>query len=157
MTFVAPLYFQVVDRVDPSKAGFFLLPGPIGNTVGGLFAGWWIGKTYRYKLPQIIGAICSTAAFIVLILLWRGYSSLLDAALMLPVGFATGIAHSACFIGLTAQVDPEDIAIAGSGLYLFSNIGMMGGITIANTVFQMSLGSGLQNALQDIPNKKEVR
>ncbi|TQS33308.1 hypothetical protein Golomagni_06353 [Golovinomyces magnicellulatus] len=157
MTFVAPLYFQVVDGVNPAEAGFYLLPGPIGNTVGGLFAGWWIGKTFRYKLPLVIGAVCSTAAFVCLMLLWRGHNSLLDAALILPVGFATGIAHSGSFIGLTAQIDTEDIAIAGSGLYLFSNIGMMAGISIGNTVYQMSLGPGLQAALKDVPDKKEVR
>ena len=156
MTFVAPLYFQIVDGVSSSKAGFYMIPGPVGNTVGGLLAGWWIGRTGRYKLPSVVGAGCSVLAFILLIWLWRGTGTICDPFFILPVGFATGIAHSASFIGLTAQVDPADIAIASSGLYLFSNIGMMTGISTANTVYQMSLRNGLHTALAKFSDRKTV-
>lgn len=134
-----------------------MIPGPVGNTLGGLLAGWWIGRTGRYKVLSVVGAGCSLLAFVLLIRLWRGVGSILDPFFILPVGFATGIAHSASFIGLTAQVDPADIAIAGSGLYLFSNMGTMTGISTANTVYQMSLRKGLHTALAGFSDRETVR
>lgn len=73
------------------------------------------------------------------------------------MGLATGVAHSAIFIGLSAGVDSEDIAIAGSGLYLSSNVGMVAGVSLGNVVYQVSLRRGLQSALQEIPNRDTVR
>lgn len=103
-----------------------------------------------------MGALCSVAAFTGLVLLWRGRTGLLEAMLILPVGFATGVAHSATFIGLSAGVDSEDIAIAGSGLYLSSNVGMVAGVSFSNAVYQMSLRGGLQSALADVPHRETV-
>lgn len=73
------------------------------------------------------------------------------------MGFATGIAHSATFIGLSHGVETEDIAIAGSGLYLSSNVGMVAGVSLGNAVYQLSLSRGLQSALQEVPHKDTVR
>ena len=154
MIFVAPLYFQVVNEVCSSKAALHVILGPVGNTVGGLLAGWWIGRTGQYKVPSLAGAGFSDLSFVLLIYLWRGTGGISGPLVILPVGFATGIVHSASFIGLTAQVEPADIAIAGSGLYLFSDIGMMTGISAPNTVYQMSLRSGLGTALAGFSEKK---
>ncbi len=155
--FVAPLYFQIVKRSSTAEAGTYLIPAPMGNTVGGLVAGWWIGRTRQYKLPSVSGAACSVLAFICLALLWRGDGSPLEPLLIFPAGFAAGVAHSACFIGLGAGVDASDMAVAASGLYLFNNVGMMVGIGIGNTIYQVSLRSGLQSALENFPDRTSVR
>ena len=34
---------------------------------------------------------------------------------------------SAAFVGMAASVQPEDVAIAGNGMYLFLNIGAIAG------------------------------
>lgn len=131
------------------------MAGTVWTASIGCLADCW-HRTRRYKLPSILGALCSVAAFIGLVLLWRGRTGILEALLILPVGFATGIAHSAIFIGLSAGVDSEDIAIAGSGLYLSSNVGMVAGVSVGNAVFQTSLRKGLQSALKDFPDRKMV-
>lgn len=111
----------------------------------------------RYKMPQIVGSLFSVAAFASLVVVWRGNTGFFASLLILPVGLATGVAHSATFIGLGAGVDDADIAIAGSGLYLSSNVGSVAGVSVGNALFQSTLRHGLGQALKDIPKGREVR
>lgn len=39
-----PLYFQVTERTSSTVAGAHLMPAVIGNTVGSLLTGAWIGR-----------------------------------------------------------------------------------------------------------------
>lgn len=114
-------------------------------------------RTRRYKLPLILGSLCSFCGFLSLMLVWKGQTDFFVAMLIFPVGFATGVAHSANFIGLSQGVDSEDIAIAGSGLYLSSNVGMVAGVSLGNAVYQLSLSRGLWSALQELPDRDTVR
>ncbi|KAK4939554.1 hypothetical protein LTR10_020160 [Elasticomyces elasticus] len=157
MMFVVPMYYQVFKHASTGEAGSYLVLSMVGNTIGGVLTGWWIGRTRRYKFPLILGSLCSISAFLGLISVWKGQTDLLEALLIFPVGLATGVAHSAIFIGLSAGVDSEDIAIAGSGLYLSSNVGMVAGVSLGNVVYQVSLRRGLRSALQGIPDRDTVR
>lgn len=79
---------------------------------------------------------------------WRGHTSVWGSLLIAPAGFATGIAHSAVFVGLTSAVAEDEVAIAGSGLYLCANIGAVSGVSGAAAVFQITLQAGLTQALE---------
>ncbi len=113
-------------------------------------------RTYRYKLPTIVGALSSVAAFTMLIILWRGNTQIWIALPILPVGFALGVAYSAIFIGLSASVEKEDIAIAASGLYLSVNVGMIAGVSIGTAVYVATLESSLSAALSFLPDHEAV-
>lgn len=69
------------------------------------------------------------------------------------MGFATGIVASASFIGLGAGIDPSDMAIAASGLYLFSNVGTITGVASGTAIYQTSLKAGLEVALEGFQDK----
>ena len=77
--------------------------------------------------------------------------------MILPGGFAVGVAHSAVFIGLTSGVADDGVAIAGSGLYLSGNVGGVSGVSGAAAIFQLALHSGLKRALQHRTDAPEVR
>lgn len=156
MTFITPQYFQILDGASPGQAGAYLLFAPIGNGLGGLATGWWIGRTRGYKLPSIVGGILSVASFLAMAVVWQGTTGWLAASLIFPIGLATGIAHSASFIRLSVGVEAGDIAVAGSGHYLFNNVGMMAGVSLVNTVYQRALAQELPKALQGFPQRDEV-
>lgn len=139
--------------LSTSTAGIYLIAGPVGNTVGGLLAGWWIDRTRRYKGVSLFSAVCSLLSMFGFVMFWRGSKGIIEPLLVLPMGFATGIAHSACFIGLGAGIDPSDMAIAASGLYLFSNIGMMSGVGLGTAIYMTSLKTGLEGALAGFDDK----
>ncbi|OAX81261.1 hypothetical protein ACJ72_04400 [Emergomyces africanus] len=154
--FIIPTYFQVTQNVSIAKAGAFLIPSIAGNTVGGLVTGAWIKKRGKYKLPIVISSVVSIIGFASLLLLWNGSDNLWQTLLVFPSGLATGIAHSAAFIALSASVDESEIAIAGSGLYLSANIGAVIGLSASTALYQGKLQSGMYEALKDIEGGKKI-
>jgi hypothetical protein len=76
--------------------------------------------------------------------------------LISPAGFAVGMAHSAIFVGLTSAVAEDEVAIAGSGLYLSGNLGGVTGVSGAAAAFQIALQLGLKRALAGRGDASEV-
>ncbi|KLJ11599.1 hypothetical protein EMPG_13222 [Blastomyces silverae] len=153
--FIIPTYFQVTQNVSTAKAGAFLVPSIAGNTVGGLVTGAWIKKRATYKLPIVISSVVSIVGFASLLLLWNGSDNLWQTLLVFPCGLATGIAHSAAFVALTASVEESEVAIACSGLYLSANIGSVIGLSASTALYQGKLQSGMYEALKDIEGGKK--
>jgi len=91
-----------------------------------------------------------------MLLRWHGHTSFLESLYIIPGGFGNGIALSASFIGLTAGVEPCQVAIASSGLYLSSNIGMVGGLSIASAVLQTGLRKQLRIGLEGVEGREEI-
>jgi hypothetical protein len=104
----------------------------------------------------VIGATAFTTAYTLMYLRWHGHTSFLESLYIIPGGFGNGIALSASFIGLTAGVEPCQVAIASSGLYLSSNIGMVGGLSIAAAILQTSLRKNLRIALEGLDNREKI-
>lgn len=113
-------------------------------------------RTGRFKLPTILASICSAIAFTLLLTLWRGNTAFAGSLAIFPGGFATGVAHSAVFIGLTSGVAEEEVAIAGSGLYLSGSVGAVAGVSGASAVFQIALKRALRKALRGIHDGENV-
>lgn len=44
MLFAVPMYFQITENASNSSAGLHLIPAVLGNTIGGLIAGYLISK-----------------------------------------------------------------------------------------------------------------
>jgi MFS family permease len=154
--FTIPLYFQVTKGASPSEAGLYLVPSIVGNTVGALLTGVFIKRTGRYKLPTVLASVCSAIAFTSLLIVWRGDTHWLEALLVFPAGFGTGIINSSVFVGLTAGVADDEVAIAGSGLYLSANIGSVVGISGASAIYQFVLQRGLKAAVAGRPDAEKV-
>jgi hypothetical protein len=103
MMYTVPLYFRVTQNSSNAVAGSHLFPAVIGNTVGGLLAGFVIQKTGRYKFLTILSSISSMSAYLLLIFRWKGDTSWLESLDIVPGGFGTGIAFSAAFIAMTSM------------------------------------------------------
>lgn len=67
------------------------------------------------------------------------------------------MAGSALFVGLTAGVEKDEIAIATSGLYLSAGISVVTGVSAASAVFQSALRANLHRILARVVNGDEVR
>jgi Na+/glutamate symporter len=91
-----------------------------------------------------------------MILRWHGHTNLLESLYIIPGGFGNGIALSASFIALTAGVDASQMAIASSGLYLSSNLGMVTGLSVAASILQSTLRKQLRIALEGRKDREKV-
>lgn len=66
------------------------------------------------------------------------------------------MANSAVFVGLTAGVEKDEMAIATSGLYLSSGISVVTGVSAASAIFQTALKANLHRILARVVNGDEV-
>lgn len=153
---LVPIYFQITAHATLTNAGAHLMPSVLGNCVGGLLTGYIIRKTGRYKCVSILGAIFATMSYTLMLARWHGHTSFLESLYIVPGGFGNGIALGVTFIALTAGVDPSQMAIASSGLYLSSNIGMVGGLSIAAAVLQGTLRKQLQISLEGMDGMDQI-
>jgi hypothetical protein len=96
-------------------------------------------------------------AFAFLLVLWQGNTGALGALLIFPAGLATGIAHSAVFVGLTSSVSSDEVAIAGSGLYLAGTVGAVVGVAGSQAGFLFKLKLGLEKAFENFSDSSSVR
>ncbi|WPH02263.1 putative major facilitator superfamily transporter [Acrodontium crateriforme] len=151
-----PLYFQSTAEATPAQAGAYLIPAFLGNTFGGLVAGYWIKSNGRYKIPTVLSPIFSIGCMLLCLFTWNGHTTVWQSLFIFPGGFATGMVFSSAFVGLTAELPEKDIAVASSGFYLCANIGAIAGTSAAGAVYQTTLRSGLQKLLQDTPHKRRL-
>lgn len=153
---LVPIYFQVSAHASVTAAGAHLMPSVIGNACGGLLTGYVIRRTGHYKIMSIIGGAAGTLSYLLMLLRWHGHTSFLESLYIFPGGFGNGIALSASFIGLTAGLEAGQVAIASSGLYLSSNIGMVGGLSIASAILQSTLRKELRISLEGMHHRETV-
>lgn len=113
-------------------------------------------RTASYKLLTIFGLAASSTGYLLLILTWHGHTNVWESLYIAPGGFGTGVVLSTMFICLAAGVEESQMAIASTGLYLSANIGALMGASLASSVLQTSLRKGLDQGLQDFPDKANV-
>ncbi|KAI0175846.1 MFS general substrate transporter [Hypoxylon sp. FL1284] len=150
MMFSVPLYFQVTERTSSTVAGAHLMPAVIGNTVGGLLTGAWIGRTGYFKAPLVFAGSVSFVCYGLLILRWKGNTNWAESLYIMPGGFGTGMALNAVFVALQAAIDPKDKAAAISGLYLSIPIGSVLGMAACNAVMQAVMPVDLASKLREL-------
>lgn len=151
-----PLYFQATKKATTAAAGAYLVPAFAGNTLGGLVAGYWIKKTGRYKLLTVLAPAISIGCMLLCLLTWNGHTSIAQSLFIFPGGLATGMVSSSAFVGLAAAVPEQDIAMAGSGMYLFFNIGAIAGVSTGGAVYQKALRLSLGHALEGMEDRNDV-
>ncbi|KAH6719494.1 major facilitator superfamily domain-containing protein [Leptodontidium sp. MPI-SDFR-AT-0119] len=156
MMMLVPIYFQISAHATLTNAGAHLMPSVLGNCFGGLLTGYIIRRTGRYKLISILGAISASISYTLMLARWHGHTSFLESLYIVPGGFGNGIALGVTFIALTAGVDPCQMAIVSSGLYLSSNIGMVGGLSIAAAVLQSTLRKQLRISLEGMGGRDKI-
>ncbi|KAF3023456.1 hypothetical protein E8E14_000763 [Neopestalotiopsis sp. 37M] len=154
--FMSPLYFQVLAQATPAKAGLYLIPSIVGNTVGGLATGYWIKRTGQYKPPIAISPWWALLSVTLMLALWKSNGQWPLSLLLFPLGLATGAVHSATFVALASGVTEDEIAIAGSGMYLSGGVGGLVGISASNAIFQGSLRAGLTRVLEGWDDKEMI-
>ena len=63
---------------------------------------------------------------------------------------------NSAFVGMAAAVDEADVAIAGSGMFLFFSIGAIAGASAGGAVYQSTLKSSLKEKLGNVKGGDKV-
>ncbi|KAJ8603117.1 hypothetical protein MRB53_042259 [Persea americana] len=158
LTATVPLYIQATHDISVTLVGAYLIPAFAGNLTGGLLAGYLTKRLRIHKPITVLGSLSGTFCMILCLLVWQGGNKVnfAESLIIFPGGFSVGVVSSTTFVALAAGVAREEVAIAGSGMYTFANIGAIAGVSVGSAIYQSSLYSGLEDALQGIPNVADI-
>lgn len=95
--------------------------------------------------------------YALLIIFWRGNTSIWESLYVAPGGFGFGVVQSTAFIAIAAGVDDSQMAIASNGMYLSANIGSLVGASVASNILLTSLHRGLSQNLTGFEDWTTVR
>lgn len=154
--YAIPLYFQLAAKASVSQAGLRLVPSVVGNALGGILSGFLITRSGKYKLLTVFASIAATAAYTLVYFRWHGATSWADVWYTGFGGFGTGTIQSTTFIHLAASLEPSEMAIAGTDLYVAQSVFMLIGIQLAQTVLHAGLRVNLEDSLKGIKHKRKV-
>ncbi|KAK5135118.1 hypothetical protein LTR08_005643 [Meristemomyces frigidus] len=155
--FNAALYFQAVTGLTATGAGVRLLPAIFASVSGSLFGGYYMRKTGKYYWLTIIASIALTAGMVI-IFLCSGVLTKSTVGIMLGMtvsGFSNGIGITSALIGVIANADRDDQAIATACSYLFRSLGSVFGISMSATVVNQALRSSLASELPGLGFSQE--
>lgn len=134
MVFTVPLYFQVTQGSSSTIAGAHLFPAVAGNAIGGIFSGYLIRRTGRYKALAIFASLTSATSYLLMIIRWDGNTNWIESMYIFPGGLGCGIIQSAVFIAIQASIDPENKAAGISGFFLATQIGTVIGMAAVSAL-----------------------
>ncbi|KAI3335759.1 major facilitator superfamily transporter [Ustulina deusta] len=157
LMYFVPLYFQITGGVSSTLAGLHLVPGVVGNAVGGLVAGHFIRRTGGYKAVILASSLFASIGYALLIIRWSGNTNWWESLYIFLGGFGAGMAGSAVFVSINAVVEPAHKAVANSGLQLAMPIGMLLGVTAGSAVMLDVLQRVLDKKLLDVGLSLESR
>lgn len=154
--YCAPIYFQITASASVSKAGLHLVPAVVGNAVGGLASGFVVSATGRYKHLTSVASLAATIGYTLILIRWNGNTNWWEASYISLGGLGSGIIQSTTFVHLAASLDPSEIAIAGTSLYLAQNVLMLLGIQSATSALHGRLRFSLEEKLEGFKNRDKV-
>lgn len=115
-----------------------------------------VDRTASYKTLVVLAPVMSAVGYLMIILLWRGHTSIWESLYTAPCGFGTGLLFSSVFVGLAAAVKESQMAMATSVFYLSSNLGAIIGASLVSSVLEVSLRNQLTKSLRGIPDRGKV-
>ena len=156
--FYLPLFYQAVNGFSASQAGVRLLPGIVAGVTGSLFGGLLMKKTGKYYWLTV-SAYTLLALANIPVLLCTGYLTNntygISAGLAMG-GFGNGIGVTTSLIGLIANAEPQDQAVATACSYLFRSLGSVVGLSLSAAVVQQSLRNQLRERLKSGKDAEDI-
>ena len=104
----------------------------------------------------IISILLSNLSFLAVFVRWRGATGWGETLYGFPIGLGFGVSLSAAYIGLTARLEPFQIAVGTSGFYLSLNLGSLFGVSAASMLITTFVERTLRRVLADLPDMEGI-
>ncbi|KAJ7723306.1 MFS general substrate transporter [Mycena maculata] len=140
----APLFFTAVLLRTSADAGAHLISNSVCVASGSLFAGWYMRKTGRYWLLQVLAAISVVAANFILASWNRKTPEWVLYTTLMPSGFGFASLLTTNLVALFASVQRDEIPLATGISYLFRTMGQVLGVSLSGALTQTLLARNLR-------------
>lgn len=151
-----PFVLQIVHHMDPTQAGFMMIPMVAGMMFASIGSGQVISRTGRYRIFPIVGTATMAIALGILALLQ--YDSPIWLLMIGQLLFGLGLGQLMQTLTIASQnsVEPRDMGVATSSATFFRQLGGTAGTAAVFSLLYGRLPTTLPAAFDDPSHKSEM-
>ncbi|SJM64464.1 multidrug transporter, MFS superfamily [Agrococcus casei LMG 22410] len=151
-----PFVLQIVHHMDPTQAGFMMIPMVAGMMFASIGSGQVISRTGRYRIFPIAGTATMAIALGILALLQ--YDSPIWLLMIGQLLFGLGLGQLMQTLTIASQnsVEPRDMGVATSSATFFRQLGGTAGTAAVFSLLYGRLPTTLPAAFDDPSHKSEM-
>ena len=151
-----PFVLQIVHHMDPTQAGFMMIPMVAGMMLASIGSGQVISRTGRYRIFPIVGTATMAIALGILALLQ--YDSPIWLLMIGQLLFGLGLGQLMQTLTIASQnsVEPRDMGVATSSATFFRQLGGTAGTAAVFSLLYGRLPTTLPAAFDDPSHKSEM-
>jgi len=142
-----PAFLQFVGGASATASGLRMLPMVIGLLITAVASGAFVGRTGRYRMFPIAGAIVTGAGLYLFSTMGADTSYWLEALYMLVLGAGIGLMMQILTLIVQNTVSFDDLGAATSGVSFFRTLGGSFGASIFGTIYANQLAARLPPAI----------
>ncbi|CEH14500.1 Predicted transporter (major facilitator superfamily) [Ceraceosorus bombacis] len=156
-TFVSA-FVQVAKGWDQAKTGYFATTQNVTSTVVGIFVGWLMAKTRRFKTILVTGVLVRLLG-VAMMVRYRNADtpSLILVLSQLAQGAGGGQIAITMQVAVQTAVRQADVALSTALELLFAEVGAAMGSALAGLVFSRDLPPALARSLPEMPEAERRR
>jgi MFS family permease len=144
LLFFAGLYFlsaflQLVDGIDPTESGLYLIPLMGSTVIGTMIVGRLIDRSRKYRRYPIVGTIIVLVALGLLVGLDVASSPAQVVLAAAVLGFGLGLVMQVLILAIQNAVELRDIGVATSMSMFSRQFGAAVGLALLGSVFNSRL------------------
>ncbi|HEV2529980.1 MAG TPA: MDR family MFS transporter [Thermomicrobiales bacterium] len=151
-----PVYFQAVKGWSATESGLALIPAVLGITLSATGSGLLMGKTGRYKIYPIAGAVILIVSLGALSFISPDMSYWLIAILMFLFGFGLGQSFQVINTAVQNSVSIRDMGAATSSVTFFRSLGGSIGTALFGAILASQIASNVASGLASQPQNTEA-
>jgi EmrB/QacA subfamily drug resistance transporter len=151
-----PLFFQVVQQVNPTASGLRLLPLMLGLLVTSIGSGFLISHFGRYKIFPIAGTALMTVGLFLMSTVGAHTSTVLVDVYLVIFGAGLGGVMQVLIIAVQSAVSQSDLGTATAGATFFRSIGGSFGTAVFGAIFANLLTGRLASHLNGLAAPKNL-
>jgi EmrB/QacA subfamily drug resistance transporter len=151
-----PLFFQVVQSVNPTDSGLRLLPLMLGLLVTSIGSGFLISKFGRYKVFPIAGTAVMTVGLYLMSTVGAHTSTVVVDLYLVIFGAGLGGVMQVLVIAVQNAVPRSELGTATAGATFFRSIGGSFGTAVFGAIFANLLGGRLASELKGLSVPKNL-
>ncbi len=145
-----PTYFQIVDGLSATTAGYMTLPMMVGSIITSVSTGFIASKTGRTKWMPLASCAACTVVFLALSSITVGTPLWAMGIILFCLGFGTGLGQQILVLIVQNEFDVAVVGTATASNNFFREIGATLGSSLVGSLFTSNLGELLSSGLSEL-------
>ncbi len=145
-----PTYFQIVDGLSATFAGYMTIPMMAGSMITSVATGFIASRTGRTKWMPLAGCIVCAAVFLGLSSITLETSLWAMGLMLFCLGFGIGLGQQILVLIVQNEFNVAIVGTATSSNNFFREIGATLGASLVGSLFTSNLGELLSSGLSEL-------